>query len=73
MERSWKQGSARSTEVACSVLGRGGCIGRRKALSLCEHFLHVGQMNIQRPRSLLCIHSPPYYLPTLPGVWSHMT
>lgn len=47
MERSWKQGSARSTEVACSVLGRGGCIGHRKTLSLCEHFLHMGQMNIR--------------------------
>lgn len=37
MERSWKQGSARSTEVACSVLDRGECIGGGNALTLCEN------------------------------------
>lgn len=41
MERSWKQGSARSTEVAFSVLDRGRCTGSEWE-SLCKDRLHGG-------------------------------
>lgn len=74
MERSWKQGSAKSTEVACSVLDRGGCTGHRKALSLCEHFHHVGTG--EHPEASLVImppFSPPYCLPALSSSGSHGT
>lgn len=60
--------------MACSVLDRGGCIGSRKAVSLCEHDLHVGIGG--HPEASLTITPSffsPYCLPTLSSSGTHMT